>query len=73
MTEPLRMLKIDFEKCLKAGECYYNHPDLFMMTDSGYPALKVRRPATATEIREAHEAMEVCPAQALSLVEDTGA
>ena len=67
------MLKIDFDKCIKAGECYYNHPDLFMATDSGYPALKLRRPDTDNERREAREAVEVCPAQALSLIEDTGA
>ena len=70
MSEPVRLLKIDFDKCIKAGECYYNHPDLFMMTDSGFPALKVRRPATENETREAEEAIEVCPSQALSLVED---
>jgi hypothetical protein len=44
-----------------------------MMTESGFPALKVRRPATATEIREAREAIEVCPSQALSLIEDADA
>jgi ferredoxin len=73
MAEPVRLLKIDFEKCIKAGECYYNHPDLFLMTDSGFPALKLRRPVTESEIREAQEAIEVCPSQALSLVEGTDA
>jgi ferredoxin len=66
MTETIRTLKIDFQKCIKAGECYYNHPDLFAMTESGYPAQKRRQPATPAEIREALEAVEVCPSQAIS-------
>jgi ferredoxin len=66
MGETVRQLKIDFDKCIKAGECYYNHPELFMPTESGFPALKVRRPATPSQLREAQEAVEVCPSQAIS-------
>jgi ferredoxin len=62
----VRRLRIDFDKCVKAGECYYNHPELFMPTESGYPALKVLRPATASQVREAQEAMQVCPSGAIS-------
>jgi len=61
------LIKVDFEKCSKAGECYYNHPELFMMTESGFPAVKVRRPGTPPEIREALEAIEVCPTGAISM------
>lgn len=67
MAKTIRTLKVDFDKCVKAGECYYNHPDLFMMTESGYPAVKVRRPSSPDELREASEAIEVCPARAISL------
>ena len=66
MADDVRRLRIDFDKCIKAGECYYNHPELFVPTESGYPALKVRRPATPSQIREAQEAMEVCPSRAIS-------
>jgi ferredoxin len=66
MSETTGTLKVDFEKCAKAGECYYNHPDLFAMTESGFPALKVRHPASPAEIREAREAAEVCPTGAIS-------
>lgn len=59
-------LRIDFAKCIKAGECYYNHPELFSMSESGYPFLKVRRPSTPQEVRAAHEAVEVCPALAIT-------
>lgn len=69
MNEPIRTLKVDFDKCTKAGECYYSHPDLFLMTESGYPAIKVRRPAGAARIREAREAVEVCPSGAITIDE----
>lgn len=67
MSDAIRTLKVDFDKCSKAGECYYNHPGLFMMTDSGYPAIKVRRPDGAGEIREALEAVDVCPSGAITV------
>ncbi len=41
-----------------------------MMTESGFPALRVREPSTATQSREALEAAEVCPAGAISYGHD---
>jgi ferredoxin len=70
MSETGRTLRVDFDKCAKAGECYYNHPELFMMTESGFPVVKVRRPATPGEVREAGEAVEVCPSQAITFSAD---
>lgn len=69
MREKERTLKIDFKKCIKAGECYYNHPELFKATESAYPMLLVTRPSTDREIREAREAVEVCPSQAITFDE----
>jgi ferredoxin len=66
MSQTERTLKIDFKKCIKAGECYYNHPDLFKATESAYPALLVGHPTTEREIREANEAVDVCPSGAIS-------
>lgn len=66
MSQFERTLKIDFKKCIKAGECYYNHPGLFKAAESAYPALLVSHPATEREIREAREAAEVCPSGAIS-------
>lgn len=71
MADSVRWLRIDFEKCIKAGECYYNHPELFMRTDSAYPALRIRRAATPAQFREAREAMEVCPSRAISYEDDS--
>ena len=63
-------LKVDLEKCIVAGECYYNHPSLLQRNvDTGCPDILVSELTTDDQIREAHEAAEVCPAQAISVVD----
>ena len=69
MSQSDQTLKIDFKKCIKAGECYYNHPDLFKATNNAYPTLLVGRPSTEQEIREAREAADVCPSGAITFDE----
>ena len=59
---------IDREKCFKSGECYYNHPELFAMGEEGYPDIKVTD-VTDDLLRHAREAIDVCPAVAISLEE----
>jgi ferredoxin len=63
-------LKIDLDKCMRAGECYYNHPELFRMQDNGDPEVLVADITTAELRRHAEQAIEVCPAVAISLEED---
>ena len=58
---------VDYKKCLKAGECYYNHPTVFQYTDTGFPKVLIEEIDTDELRREAEEAIEVCPAQAISL------
>ena len=58
---------IDMDKCYKSGECYYNHPELFEMGDEGYPVVLVDEIADDALERHAREAIEVCPAVAISL------
>lgn len=58
---------VDLEKCYRSGECYYNHPELFRMGDGGIPVVLVDEITEATE-QHAREAIEVCPAVAISLV-----
>jgi ferredoxin len=70
MSDTPRPLRVDFQKCIKAGECYYNHPDLFMMSESGFPAVRIRHPSTTTQTREAREAVEVCPSGAITYEHD---
>ena len=50
-----------------AGECYYNHPELFKMDDDGHPTVLVDDVADAELRLHAKEAAEVCPAAAISL------
>ncbi len=67
MSEEARKIGIDFQKCIKAGECYYNHPDLFGPTENGFPMLRKREAGSASDIREVSEAIEVCPSGAITL------
>ena len=62
-------VKIDYEKCHKSGECYYNHPELFRMGEEGFPVVLVAAGDALGEDmqRHAREAIEVCPAVAISL------
>ncbi|NIP14637.1 MAG: ferredoxin [Pseudomonadales bacterium] len=60
-------VKIDYEKCYKSGECYYNHPELFRMGDEGYPVVLVDEISDDDMRKHAEEAIEVCPAVAISL------
>jgi ferredoxin len=67
MSASDHILKIDFKKCVKAGECYYNHPDLFEAAESAYPTLLVERLFSETDVTKARDAVEVCPSGAISL------
>lgn len=60
-------LKVDLKKCIMAGECRYNHPALFELGDDGYPTLPKQDIGSDGDIAEAEQAIEVCPAQAISL------
>ena len=62
-------IKVDKDKCYMSGECYYNHPELFKMGDDGFPVILVDEIGEAdVEIRKhALEAIEVCPAVAISM------
>ena len=66
-------LQIDFDKCYKSGECYYNHPELFRMGDEGYPLILSDKPIDGELKRHAEEAIEVCPAAAISWAPGNGA
>ncbi len=62
-------IKVDKDKCYMSGECYYNHPELFKMDDEGYPLVLVDDIKDDAMKKHALEAIEVCPAVALSLEE----
>lgn len=63
-------VKVDLEKCYRSGECYYNHPELFKMGEAGDPVVLVDEINDPELERHAREAIEVCPAVAISLEGD---
>jgi len=60
-------VRIDKEKCILAGECYYNHPELFSPSDSGEPLILVDELTDAQSRQHAQEAAQVCPAGAITI------
>lgn len=62
-------LVIDREKCLNSGQCAYLQPELFELDDSGEPHVRNDHPEGEL-IAKANDAIEMCPAQAISLVAD---
>jgi ferredoxin len=62
-------LKVDYKKCEKAGECYYNHTSLFDRIDNGFPKILVEDLITDAQRHEAEEAIEVCPTGAITIEE----
>ena len=62
-------LKIDLDKCIRSGECYYNHPEIIRMHDNGDPEIIASEINTPELKRHAEQAIEVCPAVAISLEE----
>jgi ferredoxin len=62
-------IEIDLTQCIRSGECYYNHPEMMKMSPDGRPTLLVGVITTDRQRIEAEQAIEVCPARAISLVE----
>ncbi len=62
-----RAVRLDLDRCIKAGECYYNHPRHFAMDEDGSPRILVRFVESDADLKEVEEAIEVCPAQAIAL------
>ena len=62
-------LQIDLSKCYKSGECCYNHPDLVKLGEDGFPRVVVTQLTTDAEKLEADQAVEECPAQAISVLD----
>lgn len=62
-------LKVDYTKCTKSGECYYNHHTLFKRQPDGLPLLLVEELTTDSLRTEAEQAVEVCPEGAISIEE----
>ena len=59
-------VSIDREKCVLAGECYFDHPELFCKNEKGEPIVLVEQLAEAENRIHASQATELCPAGAIS-------
>ena len=58
---------IDRDRCISAGECCYNHPDLFEFGDEGLPVVRVDEVTGDRQRLEVAQAIEVCPTGAISI------
>ncbi|QCX80474.1 Ferredoxin-2 [Streptomyces sp. YIM 121038] len=60
----------DADKCVGSGQCVFTEPDLFDQSeDEGTVVVLDAEPAGEVLVRRAREAVDNCPAQALSLTE----
>lgn len=63
-------VEIDRGRCAMAGECVYNHPWLFAFGDDDLPVVLVDVLTEVQQLKEAHQAVAVCPSGAISVVEN---
>ena len=62
----MKKLVINRRACLKSGQCSYLQPDIFARDGENWPVVTVERPE-GEQIDRANDAIEMCPAQAISL------
>lgn len=67
----MQKLVIERRLCLKSGQCSYLQPDLFVRDEENWPVVTDEHPE-GDQLELANDAIEMCPAQAISLVEDEG-
>jgi len=60
-------ISIDLGRCFLAGECVYNHPELFAFDDDDRPVVLVTEPGTPALQLGARQAAEVCPSGAITI------
>jgi ferredoxin len=62
-------LVIDYNKCLKSGQCSYLHAELIKADPDGTPRVIVEK--ISDDLRAAAEdAVDLCPSGAISLVDE---
>ncbi len=67
----MQKLVIERRLCLKSGQCSYLQPGVFQRDEENWPVVAVEYPEGA-QIELANDAIEMCPAQAISLVDEDG-
>ena len=67
-TVCMAKIVIDRELCSTSGQCAYMQPDLFRLDDEGKPQ-PISVELTDEVLAAATEAAEICPSQAISIVD----
>ena len=66
-----RRLVVEAAMCVMSGECIYNHPSHFAWSDDGSTSVPTTPEITSDDdLRHAEQAASVCPAGAISIVDD---
>ncbi|QKW11307.1 ferredoxin [Streptomyces sp. NA04227] len=60
-------ISIDTGRCVGAGQCARNAPDVFVQNDHGFGTLRTGR-GSHPDTTELRDAVHACPVQAISLV-----
>lgn len=60
----------DTTRCVGAGQCVLSEPEVFDQSEDDGTVVVLRERPDEGELDGVHEALDLCPSQALSLVED---
>jgi ferredoxin len=61
-------LVVNRSVCMRSSQCSYMHPTLFREGDDGFPVVLIEHPE-GEQIEEAQDACDICPSQAIKLVD----
>ncbi|QXE33321.1 ferredoxin [Streptomyces sp. GMY02] len=62
-------LRVDRRECAGSGLCAAVAPELFRMTDGGFPSVLKSELSDADEMAEAEGVIACCPTEAISFVD----
>ncbi len=61
--------EVDYRTCMKTGQCYYLHPELFRRREDDHP--EPTAGAFPEDLRDAlEEAADLCPTESIRVVDD---
>lgn len=63
-------IEINMDTCLNSGQCAYMQPELFEVDDDGVPTVLVSGELTPEQLAAAEDAVDVCPSQSITLVDE---
>jgi ferredoxin len=61
--------EINYRTCMKTGQCYYLHPEVFRRREDDHP--EPTQPTFSADLRDAlDEAADLCPTESITIVDD---